>query len=128
MKTKIDLTSLSAAQFHAAAMQAAFEKADAANRKAHEELDAQVAALLPTQGLGYGALVEHVQSDANHGKPTDKVVVSRIVNAFTSQGRVVVRINLGVVGGGQGVHYANLPVSAITLVVETSEKKYGSQS
>lgn len=104
--------------------QADFNKADKALREAHELFDAFVKHAVVGIGLGYNAKVEHVQAAADHGKKTDKVVVSRVVNAFTHNGVIVLRVNLGVVGGGQGSQFANLPLIAVTKVIETSDKGF----
>lgn len=100
----------------------AADRARRAEEKAKTELDKAVQAEMVRCALGRGALVEHVHADAHHGNASDKLVVSKVVNAYgllSREGKVEVmlRINLGRANGkGLSDQYASLALSDVRTV------------
>lgn len=92
---------------------------------AKTDLDAYFAGIVRQAGLGKGALVTHIHAKANHGNLSDKIVTSRVVNAFASfQMQPALRIQLGRANGKLGDYYATILLSDVIDAVTSSDEKY----
>lgn len=121
---KIDLNLVT--QHSATEAQHAVIRAQHDFAQAKKKLDAHVADVCVTNGLGKGALVEHVHRAANHGHLSDKVVVSEVRNAFSGDSQQpLVRIILGKAdGSGLSSQWAFLNVSDVLRIKQASTESF----
>lgn len=126
MDVKYDTNRALKATQRAQALAAASEQ----YKRAKDELDQHYAQMAPSWGMGKDALVQHVQADAHHGKTTQELVTSRVVNVYAghTSHEPMLRIQLGKTNGELGSQYAFLDVSAVKRVVERSAASFNAMS
>lgn len=99
-------------------------KANDDHSQAQKAYDESLVASLVKQGFGKDARVRHVHSSAHHGNESDKEVISRVCNAYTTaQGAAFLRIQLGSVKGGLSNSWASLLVADV-LSLEPSVQPF----